>query len=368
MSANVELTARELAEAARFGISVNAYASLTSRQKGAYRSVATRRERGSLSDEARRAWATRLTPRGSDRLASEVVRREGMWAALLAAGGPDDVEPGLLRELGIYGGAQGVWVDAARTASVTGGSSGVTVAVLHTGTSYPDDLSEEGLVYHYPATTRPRRRDANEIEATKQAGWLRVPIFAVLFGETSSSLRRVRRAWVERWSDREASFLIAFSDRPTPQEMDPNADTAPAEDGPFFLTATAEERKGLRKIRPGQSRFRFEVAARYGQMCAVCAVAVPQVLEAAHICEKQTSGSDDWRNGLMLCATHHRAFDRGLWAIDPTALAVVVRKNGPSEASLGITKRNLSALRSRPHRAALDWAWARWIAATRRSA
>ena len=46
-----------------------------------------------------------------------------------------------MRELGIYGGAQGIWVDKARTGELTPGGSGVTVSVLHTGQSYADDLA-----------------------------------------------------------------------------------------------------------------------------------------------------------------------------------------------------------------------------------
>jgi putative restriction endonuclease len=50
------------------------------------------------------------------------------------------VTPQLLRDLGIYGGAQGVWVNKERTSQITPGG-GVTVALLHTGASYADDLT-----------------------------------------------------------------------------------------------------------------------------------------------------------------------------------------------------------------------------------
>jgi hypothetical protein len=59
----------------------------------------------------------------------------------------------MLRGLGVYGGAQGVWVDKARTKEIA--PAGVTVALLHTGCSYADDLSADGVVYHYPKTGRP---------------------------------------------------------------------------------------------------------------------------------------------------------------------------------------------------------------------
>ncbi len=69
----------------------------------------------------------------------ESQRRNEMWADLLDGGGPTSVAPRRLRELGIYGGAQGIWVDKRQTASVSPDGSGVTVGLLHTGSSYADD-------------------------------------------------------------------------------------------------------------------------------------------------------------------------------------------------------------------------------------
>jgi hypothetical protein len=109
----------------------------------------------------------------------EVDRRRGMCETLLHAGGPKGVAPGVLRDLGIYGGAQGVWVDKARTGSLTEDATGVTVGLLHTGSSYADDLSDDGVIYHYPNTNRPRGRDLAEIEATKAAGRLGLPVFVI---------------------------------------------------------------------------------------------------------------------------------------------------------------------------------------------
>jgi hypothetical protein len=43
---------------------------------------------------------------------------EAMWHAALADPDPDDLPPARLRDLGIYGGTQGVWVDASRTQKI----------------------------------------------------------------------------------------------------------------------------------------------------------------------------------------------------------------------------------------------------------
>ena len=42
----------------------------------------------------------------------------------------------MLREMGVYGGAQGIWVDKRRTGALTADGNGVTVGVRHTGQHY----------------------------------------------------------------------------------------------------------------------------------------------------------------------------------------------------------------------------------------
>ena len=85
-------------------------------------------------------------------------RCDRLWDELLARGGPCGVEPATLRALRLYGGAQGVWVDKATTASAQA-PHGAAVSVLHTGRSYADDLASDGVVYHYPDTARPAGRE-----------------------------------------------------------------------------------------------------------------------------------------------------------------------------------------------------------------
>ena len=77
-----------------------------------------------------------------DLVAGELEWRRTTWRALLDRGGPADIERGVIRQLGMYGGAQGVWVDAARTRPLRESGSGVAVGLLHTGKHYADDLSE----------------------------------------------------------------------------------------------------------------------------------------------------------------------------------------------------------------------------------
>ena len=90
----------------------------------------------------------------------ERERRLGLWDTVKGLG--LDISARSLRDLGVYGGAQGIWVDKTRTGNLA--PDGVTVGLLHTGRHYPDD--------HYPSTSRPASRDAAEVEATKNAARL----------------------------------------------------------------------------------------------------------------------------------------------------------------------------------------------------
>jgi putative restriction endonuclease len=279
----------------------------------------------------------------------ELDRRTGLWRKLEAQHNGALV-PAVLRELGVYGGAQGIWVDKARTGPLAPDRNGVTVSVLHTGRHYPDDLSAEGLVYHYPQTGRAGRRDATEIAATKAAKDLKLPVFVVLRGDNLATTRRVRLGWVADWDDTSRQFLILFG------ITEPPYSPAPDESDPFALTDITERRLGRMKVRAGQQQFRFNVLKRYGCKCAVCPITHPQLIVAAHIRGKSHSGSDDWRNGLPLCHTHHAAFDAGLFDVQPETHQIILAP-GITVQCIGLTSDNLTTLRNVPHMDALRWRW-----------
>ena len=70
------------------------------------------------------------------------------------------------------------------------------------------------------------------------------------------------------------------------------------------------------------STFRHRVLAAYGFKCAICELGVslgdkPLALEAAHIKWHESDGPSEIRNGLSLCALHHRLFDTGAFTVLP---------------------------------------------------
>ena len=108
----------------------------------------------------------------------ERMLRFTIWGGMQASPGPSAVSPSTLQQLELYKGQRGIWVNKERTRDVTEDGVGVTVALAHTGTVYDDDMSDEGIIYSYPKTNMPGR-DRNEIEATKNASRLGIPVFVV---------------------------------------------------------------------------------------------------------------------------------------------------------------------------------------------
>jgi len=126
------------------------------------------------------------------------------------------------------------------------------------------------------------------------------------------------------------------------------------EDDPSFDPTTARDAKQIAQTSPIRDpKFRFRVLKRYGKSCAVCDIDIEGLLEAAHIVSVSAKGCDDPRNGLPLCRNHHRAYDKGLFWIDPTTFAIYCHKIWDRHA-LQITKPNIRHLPAFPAQEALE--------------
>ena len=281
-------------------------------------------------------------PRGSPE--AERLWRELVWEHLQADPSWPRISPALLRELGVYGGGAGVWADLDSTRRLI--ENGVAVSILHTGHHYDDDLDDRGILYYYPATKRRGSHDQNEVQSVKNAMLLAMPVFVVI---KIGGLREVRRAWVMDFDDLSSQFLFEFAEWPQQCAIE--------FDRPF-------EAREFRRRTPDvvvrierNPRFKFEVAKRFGGTCAVSDLGVPKMLEAAHVVPVSKGGSDDPRNGILLSASHHRAFDRQLWSINPATLAIETKPGGPSLEKMKFTRTSVSHLDesgSLPHRDALE--------------
>ena len=85
------------------------------------------------------------------------------------------------------------------------------------------------------------------------------------------------------------------------------------------------------------SDFRRRVLAAYENRCALCGIQL-RLVDAAHIIPvKHSSSNDETRNGLCLCALHHRAFDQGLIAVTPDYRVVINRTKLMGLQMLGLS-------------------------------
>jgi putative restriction endonuclease len=81
--------------------------------------------------------------------------------------------------------------------------------------------------------------------------------------------------------------------------------------------------------------FRDRVLRAYEYRCCVCGFDLrighlPAGLEAAHIQWHHVGGPDIERNGLSLCALHHKLFDLGVFAVEPAAHRIVYSQHAIS--------------------------------------
>ncbi|NCT91861.1 HNH endonuclease [Cellulomonas sp. APG4] len=279
---------------------------------------------------------------------NELLWRMSAWQQLQRA----DVNAEWLRERGLYGGMQGIWVDAARTKTLA--PEGVAVAVRHTGRHYADDVDDKMAIYYYPRTIRPAARDRHEIEAVKNAAELHLPVFVI--GEGPGGARPVRLAWVIAADDEAEVFLLEFAEA-EPRHLDIGEPHVP-----FELTSTRQRAAARQQRYVRSPEFKFRVLHRHQGKCAVTGVGVPVVLDAAHVVPVEDGGTDDERNGLLLTATLHRAFDAYLWAIEPGTHRLRTRRQGPTLADLQVTATALRQGVKPPHPDALEWRWLRFRA------
>jgi putative restriction endonuclease len=269
----------------------------------------------------------------SSELENEIARRLDAWNQLQQSPNWPILTPREIRELGLYGGASGVWVDKTRTSSIL--PDGIAVGLLHTGKHYDDDVDETGILYHYPTTERPPSRDANEIQSIKNAKLLGVPVFVI---ENYQHGKRVHLAWVDDFDDPLRICVLTFHGslpeanayllRNNPKE---NANK-PVLFGERRTTKVQVEKAERDPL------FKFNILKRFNGKCLVTSVDVPEMLDAAHIIPVRSGGTEDSANGLLLTASVHRAFDAGLWAINPDTLKIETKPEGPSPLKMRLEK------------------------------
>jgi len=276
------------------------------------------------------------------RALSEFERRVGLEQQAGGGDGPWLLSPSEYQRLGIYRGGRGIYLGIDDSALPNGMRA--TIGLLHTGTTYEDELSDNSLIYHYPSTRSPGR-DSAEIEATKAASALGLPLY-VIVGSTSP--REIRRGWVTDWDDKQAVFLVEFGAQPSLKARND------IPEDPFGGKRRRQKRGGSALVR--DNRFRFHILKEYGSQCGACNISDERLIQAAHIIPVSAGGSDAPANGIPLCPTHHFAFDspKVPLTIEPETLEWRL-VDGSSLSSLNISQASIRHLDSLPSPAAVEW-------------
>lgn len=279
----------------------------------------------------------------------EMTYRRQLMALVRNRYGDKPVPPSWYMGLRVYRGGKGIYVDKERTCYVADDAvDGATVALLHTDSDYPDDLADDSMLYQYPGETDTHSRMA--VAATRKALELRLPVF-VLIAQPSGNDKQIRFGWIVEDDPESRHLLVRFVD-----EQPPLATPDRRARGEFVLAQRAPEERRPVLARPGHPQFKLHVLREYGPKCAVCDIALPELLDAAHIVAWKDGGPDEAGNGLVLCSLHHRAFDAGLFGIEPDT-GVLESWRGLSLPELRITESVLAPMRGEPHPEALKRAW-----------
>ncbi|OBU29909.1 HNH endonuclease [Photobacterium phosphoreum] len=139
----------------------------------------------------------------------EIERRRRLFNAITYVDIAVGVTAGQLRELGIYSGAAGVWVNTALTKGIVSDNAGIAVSIMHTGKDYSDDFSDQGINYDFPATKRNGSHDQNEIQALKNCYEAKIPLF-VISKSANKKLRDVHIGLIENFDNEQNKAYIKF--------------------------------------------------------------------------------------------------------------------------------------------------------------
>lgn len=104
---------------------------------------------------------------------------------------------------------------------------------------------------------------------------------------------------------------------------------------PFVMVEPRTTSLSLVELRERDVAFRNLVRTAYDNACAVCGLRVRAGIEswevqAAHIYPHHLGGTDDVRNGIALCRSHHWAFDEHVFKIERD-YSIVWGRNAPAE-------------------------------------
>ena len=270
----------------------------------------------------------------------EIERRRRLFNAITYVDIAVGVTAGQLRELGIYSGAAGVWVNTALTKGIVSDNAGVAVSILHTGQDYDDDFSDCGINYDFPATKRNGSHDQNEIQALKNCYEAKIPLF-VISKSANKKLRDVHIGRIKKFDIQQNKAYIKFVSlkeldvsepklvRDTQAEYLVKFDTAvggsltttSSERQKIILASDKTPKKVLRYIEDYARNPTVVAEALYkaNGICEACHQPAPFIkksngepyLEVHHIKPLSEGGEDSLENVQAICPNCHRKMHFG---------------------------------------------------------
>lgn len=172
---------------------------------------------------------------------------------------------------------------------------------------YDDRPTEDGVIeYRYRGTDHFHRDNVG----LRLAGKRRVPL-VYLFGLEKGLYRPVWPVYVLYDDPQNLAFHITVDDETLALSDLSSDEEVKVEARRRYITAKTQ-------VRLHQNAFRTNVLRAYRKSCAICWLRHPELLEAAHIIpDSDPRGVPEVRNGLSLCAIHHKAFDKNILGIRP---------------------------------------------------
>lgn len=251
----------------------------------------------------------------------------------------------------IHRGERGIYRDLSKTRKFSF-EDGICQSILDTGRKYDDILTDSYLTYYYPETSH-KTRDLGEINSLKISQKYNIPIFVVLGSDEDTKTKEIRLGYVQSFNDAQKSFLISFIED-NKKIINPieNIIEEQKEEIDVLFDNTRQRKKTLSSNRNNnQPKFNFDVFKYYQNQCAVCDINF--FLEAAHIIPVKNRGTDNKKNGIILCKNHHKAFDDMFFKINYQNYNIEILKE--NKVSLKILRDNINHLTNKPGNMFLEW-------------
>jgi hypothetical protein len=251
----------------------------------------------------------------------------------------------------IHRGERGIYRDLSKTRKLSF-EDGICQSILDTGRKYDDILTDSYLTYYYPDTSH-KSRDVGEINSLKISQKYNIPIFVVLGSDEDTKTKEIRLGYVQSFNDVQKSFLISFIED-NKRIINPieNIIEEQKDETDVLFDDTRQRKKTLSSNRNNnQPKFNFDVFKYYQNQCAVCDI--NYFLEAAHIIPVKNRGTDNKKNGIILCKNHHKAFDDMFFRINYQNYNIEILKE--NKVSLKILRDNINHLTNKPGNIFLEW-------------